>query len=157
MRRNGSRPLRRCLHWIGLGRAKTENRTDYWLLEHLSSISRNGRPTVENICRSLGEQAARTLSHLRCNYKPLEVVLAGYHRNNRYFRATVSNMKVNKEGFMEVVRERFVSDVRWFYPWSPKPELYVAGAVPAFQASDPTAKALKTCRDKVVQYLKVNH
>jgi hypothetical protein len=66
-------------------------------------------------------------------------------------------MKVNKEGFMEVVRERFVSDVRWFYPWSPKPELYVAGAVPAFQASDPTAKALKTCRDKVVQYLKVNH
>jgi hypothetical protein len=95
-----------------IGRAKIENRTDYWLLEHLGSISRNGIPTVEKICRSLGEQATRTLSRLLGNYKPLEVVLTGYDRYNRSFRATVSNMKVNKAGFLEVVRERFVSDVR---------------------------------------------
>ncbi len=140
-----------------IGSARTENRTDYWLLEHLGSITRNKRPTVENICRSFSEQATRTLSHLPGTFKPLEVVLAGYDLNNRGFRATISNMKVNEEGFVEVVRKRFVSDVRWFYPWSPKPELYVAGVVPAFQANDPVARALKTCRDKVVQYLKVNH
>ena len=95
-----------------IGRAKIENRTDYWLLEHLGSISRNGIPTVEKICRSLGEQATRPLSRLLGNYKPLEVVLTGYDRYNRSFRATVSNMKVNKAGFLEVVRERFVSNVR---------------------------------------------
>jgi hypothetical protein len=32
----------------------------------------------------------------------------------------------------------------------------VSGAVPAFDASDPKAKALRTGRDKVVQYLKAN-
>ena len=140
-----------------IGSMRTENRIDYWLLERLGSITRNGRPTIENICRSFAEQATRTLSRLPGNYKPLEVVLAGYDRNNRAFRATVSNMKVNEEGFVEVVRKRLVSDVQWFYPWSPKPELYVAGVVPAFEANDATARALKTCRDKVVQYLKVNH
>ncbi len=140
-----------------IGHARIENRIDYWLLEHLGSISRKGTPTVESICRALGEEASRALARLHGNYKPLEVVLTGYDRNNRSFRATVSNMKVNDQGFLEVVRERFVSKVRWFYPWSPKPEICVAGVVPAFEASDPTARALKTSRDKVVQYLKANY
>lgn len=138
-----------------IGREKPENRTDYWLLEHLGSIARDGEPSVEHICRSLCQQADRTLSRLRGDFKPLEVILAGYDQKNRCFRATVSNMKVNDSGFVEV-RDHFVSDVQWFYPWSPKPVIYVAGALPVFEGNDPTAKALKTSREKMVQYLKVN-
>jgi hypothetical protein len=137
-----------------IGRAITENRTDYWLLDQLGSIARDGQPSVENICRSLSERAVNALSRLR-GFKGLEVVLAGYERKNVAFRAAVSNMKVNKKGDLEV-RDRFTSDVRRFHPWSPTPEIYLAGAVAAFEATDPTAKALKVSRDKVVRYLKVN-
>lgn len=63
-------------------------------------------------------------------------------------------MRVNSSR-LEVL-DRFVSDVQRFYPWSPKPNMYVAGATVTFEAKDPTAKALTVCRDKVVQYLKVN-
>lgn len=139
-----------------IGRETTENRTDYWLLDHLGAIARDGAPSVERICRSLGDRAGRALSRLRGDFKPLGVVLVGYDHKNRSFRATVSNMKVNEGGFVEVVRDHFVSDVRWFYPWSPKPEVYVAGAVPVFEAKDPKARALKASREKVLQYIKAN-
>lgn len=139
-----------------IGREEMENRTDYWLLDRLGNITRNGEPSVERICRSLADEAQRALSRLRGAFKPLEVVLVGYDRKNRSFRAVVSNMQVNKAGFVEVVRDRFTSDVRWFYPWSPKPEVYVAGAVPVFEAGDAKANALKVSRDKVLQYLKTN-
>lgn len=68
-----------------IGRAITENRTDYWLLDQLGSITRNGEPSVETICHSLGERAASTLSRLR-GFEGLEVVLAGYERQKRCFR-----------------------------------------------------------------------
>lgn len=140
-----------------MGSTRTENRIDYWLLDQLGSITRDGRPTVEKICSVLGERAADALSKLRGDgFKGLEVVLAGYDRKNITFSATVSNMKFNSEGFFVDLREHFVSDVRWFHSWSPRPQLYVIGNLPAFQASDPTANALKNCRDKVVEYLKAN-
>jgi hypothetical protein len=138
-----------------IGRAIADNRTDYWLLDQLGSIARNGKPRVENICRSFSEQAANRLSRLH-GFTGLEVILAGYERKNVAFRATVSNMRVNKKGSLEV-EDRFHSDVRRFYPWSPKPEMYVAGNVAAFEAEDPTAQALSVNRAKVVQYLKANH
>lgn len=138
-----------------IGKERIENRTDYWLLEQLGSITRSGTPSVDGICRSLGQVASTALSRLRGNYKPLEVVFAGYERNNIAFRATVSNMKVNKRGHIET-RDRFTSDVRRFYPWSPKPEMYVAGASAVFDANDRTSKALGINRDKVIQYLKAN-
>jgi hypothetical protein len=129
-----------------IGSEKTDNRTDYWLLDHLGSITRYGDRRAESVCRSLCEQATRALSRLRGNNKPLAVVLAGYETGNVAFRAVVSNMKVNKAGNLEI-RDRFNSDVRRFYSWSPKPEMYVAGAVAAFESKDPTAKALKINRD----------
>ena len=64
-------------------------------------------------------------------------------------------MRVNKKGCLEV-RDRFDSDVRRFYPWSPKPEMYVAGAVAVFEAKDPAAQALNINRAKMVQYLEAN-
>jgi len=57
-----------------IGAEKLDNRTDYWLLDHLGSITRYGELSVENICRALGEHAAQALSRLRGNYKPLEVI-----------------------------------------------------------------------------------
>lgn len=139
-----------------IGAEREENRTDYWLLDHLGSITRYGEPSVESICRSLGEHAAKALSRLRDSHKPLEVVLVGYDRSNRAFRATVSNMRVNEQGFIEVIRKRFISDVRWFYPWSPTPEMYIAGCTPAFEANDPQARALKNARERVLQHIKTN-
>jgi hypothetical protein len=138
-----------------IGPERIDNRTDYWLLDHLGSITRYGEASVEKICRSLGNDAARALSRLRGNYKPLEVVLAGYERNNIAFRAVVSNMRVSKTGTLETL-DRFRSDVRRFYPWSPKPEMYTAGATAVFEAEDSTSKLLKTNRGKMVQYLKAN-
>ena len=138
-----------------IGSEKIDNRTDYWLLDHLGSITRYGDRRVESICRTLGDHSAQALSRLRGSYKPLEIVLAGYEKNNVAFRAIVSNMKVNQQGMLEV-RDRFTTDIRRFYPWSPTPELYVAGATVTFEANDPTARALKTNRSKVVQYLKAN-
>lgn len=138
-----------------IGRVTEDNRTDYWLLDQLGSISRNGQPSVEQICRTFEERATHTFSRVRPR-KPLEVVLAGYDQNNRSFRATISNMRVNHQGFVEVVRDRFISDVRWFYPWSPKPKMYLTGTVRAFQAHDPTARALKNGLDRTLQHLKVN-
>lgn len=139
-----------------IGSEKMDNRTDYWLLDHLGSITRYGDRRVESICRSLVQQATRALSRLRGNYKPLEVVLAGYEKNNVAFRAIVSNMRVNQQGRLEI-RDRFTTDIRRFYPWSPTPEIYIAGATVTFEGDDPTAKALKVNRKKVVQYLKTNH
>lgn len=138
-----------------IGSEKIDNRTDYWLLDHLGSITRYGDRRIESICRSLCEQATRALSRLRGNYKPLEVVLAGYEKNNVAFRAIVSNMRVNQQGRLEI-RDRFITDIRRFYPWSPTPELYVAGATVTFEANDPTARALKANRKRVIQYLKAN-
>lgn len=78
-----------CASYTGLafiGRERPDNRTDYWLLEQLGSITRSGEPRLENICRALGERAANVLSRLR-GFKGLEVVLAGYEQKNVAFRA----------------------------------------------------------------------
>ena len=138
-----------------IGSEKLENRTDYWLLDRLGSITRYGDRRLESICRSFCEQATRDLSRLRGSYKPLEVVLVGYDKSNVAFRAVISNMKVNKQGRLEI-QDRLRSDTRRFYPWSPTPEIYIAGATVTFEANDPTARALKANRDRVVRYLKTN-
>jgi hypothetical protein len=137
-----------------MGSEKIDNRTDYWLLDHLGAITRYGDRRVESICRSLNERATSALSRLRGSYRPLEVVLAGYEKKVA-FRAIVSNMKVNRQGNLEI-RDRFRSYVRRFYPWSPTPEIYVAGAAIAFEADDPMARALKANRNRVLRYLKSN-
>ena len=139
-----------------IGREIIDNRTDYWLLEQLGSITRAGEPSVNQICRALGDRVTFALSRLRGDDKPLEVVLAGYDRNNHAFRATVSNMKYDNRGFYVGSRKRFVHDVQSFHAWNPMPKMYMTGARATFEADDPTARALKTCRDKVVEYLKVN-
>ena len=138
-----------------IGSEKIDNRTDYWLLDHLGFITRYGDRRIENVCRAFCERATRDLARLRGSYKPLEVVLAGYEKNNVAFRAVASNMKVNEQGKLEI-QDRFRTDIRRFYPWSPKPEIYVAGATVTFEANDPTAQALKVNRNRVVKYLKVN-
>jgi hypothetical protein len=131
-----------------IGRVRKEDRTDYWLLDTLGSITRDGEPSIEDICGSLGERAGHALSRLEhLRNKGLTVVMAGYDRENRPFRATVSNMKMGTAP--SDVRERFLSEVRRFYPWDPKPDIHVAGAVAAFQAKDRHARALKRIRAKV--------
>jgi hypothetical protein len=144
-----------CAGYTGLayiGQVRNEDRTDYWLLEHLGSITREGQPGVEDVCNSLGERATTALAGLRVK-QGLKVVLAGYEGNNRSFRATVSNMRVGSDGSPEV-RDRFVSEVRRFYPWDPKPNIDAAGATAVFDAPDRHAKALRRIRDKVAKHIK---
>ncbi len=136
-----------------LGHLRREDRTDYWLLDNLGRITRDGEPSIEQICNSLGDCAAHALSRLgHHKNKGLTVVMAGYDRDNRPFRATVSNMRMGKNPLE--VRERFVSDVRRFYPWDPKPDVHIAGAVAAFDAKDSYARALKRIRVKVEKHMR---
>lgn len=78
--------------------------------------------------------------------------MAGYDRDNRPFRATVSNVWPGNGGLK--ARERFVSDVRTFYPWDPKPDIHVAGAIATFEAKDNYARALKKIRTKAVKHMR---
>ncbi|MBA2713878.1 MAG: hypothetical protein H0U55_10060 [Rubrobacteraceae bacterium] len=130
-----------------------ESRTDYWLLDALGDITRYGQPRIESICDSLGDRAARTLSRLAVANKGLTFVMAGYEGDDhRPFRATVSNMKSG--GDPSGARERFVSDVRRFYPWDPKPDIHIAGAVAAFESKGSYGRALKRLRLKVEKHLR---
>lgn len=136
-----------------VGRRKEENRTDHWLLDALGDITRNGQPRIESICDSLGDRAARTLSALTVANKGLTFVMAGYEGDDhRPFRATVSNMRPS--GDPSDARERFVSDVRRFYPWDPKPDIHIAGAVAAFESRGSYGRALKRIRLKVEKHLR---
>lgn len=79
-------------------------------------------------------------------------VMAGYERDNRRFRATVTNTIV-ANGEM-ATQDRLVSEVRRFYPWDRPPDIHVAGAAAAFEAKDKHARALAKLRDIVVKHLR---
>ena len=138
-----------------LGRKKEENRTDRWLQKQLGSITRDGEPDLETICKLLSERATNAMSRLlgpRKN-KGLKVMLAGFDNKNRPFRATVSNIKFSSYDVFDV-RDRFVWDVKRFHSWSPLPDIDVAGAVGAFEAEDKDAKRIKNIQKWVTRHLR---
>lgn len=141
------------LAYIG-GRAREDHRTDYWLVENLGEIMRDGEPSLEDICSAIGERAASALSRLPSNVRgaPLTFVMAGYDRENRPFRATITNTRAGS-GVM-ATRDRFISDVRRFYPWDRRPDIHVAGAVAVFEAKDKYARALAKVRTTVVRHMR---
>lgn len=141
------------LAYIG-GRAREDHRTDYWLLENLGEITRDGEPSLEEICSAISERAASALARLPSNVRrvPLTFVMAGYDRENRPFRATVTNTRM-VSGMM-ATRDRFISDVRRVYPWDRRPDIHIAGAVAVFEAKDKHARALAELRTIVVKHMK---
>jgi len=141
------------LAYIG-GRAREDHRTDFWLVENLGEITRNGEPSLEQICSAIGARAASAFARLPSNVRgvPLTFVMVGYDRENRPFRATVTNTRA--ESGVTVTRDRFISDVRRFYPWDRRPDIHVAGAVAAFEAKDKHARALAKLRTIVVKHIR---
>lgn len=148
-----------CVHfatsYTGLayvGGVRKEDRTDYWLVENLGDIARNGKARIEDICNALAERAADTLSGLAVENKGLTFVMAGYEGDDRPFRATVSNMR--RKGDPSDVRGHFISEVRRFYPWDSKPALHTAGAVAIFETKGSYGRALKRIRLMIEKHLK---
>jgi hypothetical protein len=135
-----------------IGRAREENRTDRWLQEQLGAICRSGEQSLETICESLSQRATDAISRLRGDQrnKGLKVVMAGFDRENRPFRATVSNIRFSSHDIFDV-RDRFTWDVRRYHPWNPMPDIDVAGAMGAFEAKDNHAKRLKKIRSTVAR------
>jgi len=135
-----------------IGSVRDENRTDRWLQEHLGVITRSGEPSLETICESLGQRATNAISRLRGKQrnKGLKVILAGFDRTNRPFRATVSNIRFSSYDVFDV-RDRFVWNVQRYQPWNPMPDIDVAGAVGTFEAKDEYAKKLKKIRGTVAR------
>jgi hypothetical protein len=138
-----------------IGREREEDQTDRWLADNLGSITRDGETGVERIADALATRATRTISRLRGErwMKGLKIVLAGYDRENRPFRATVSNIRFRSHDAFEVL-DRFGVRVRRYYPWDSMPDIDVAGAVGAFENRNPTAKAIKRNRKRVIELVK---
>jgi hypothetical protein len=51
-------------------------------------------------------------------------------------------------------RDRFITDVRWFYAWDRRPDIHVAGAVATFEAKDKHARALAKLRTIVIKHMR---
>lgn len=135
-----------------IGREREENRIDRWLQEHLGSIVRDGEPSLEAICEALSQRATKAVARLQgeMRNKGLKIVLTGFDRENRPFRATVSNIKFSSYDVFDV-RDHFVWDVRRYQSWNPMPDIDIAGAVGAFEAKDNHARRLKTIRSTIAR------
>jgi hypothetical protein len=137
-----------------IGRER-EDQTDRWLADNLGAITRDGETRLDHIADALAARATHAISRLRGEMwkKGLKIVLAGYDVENRPFRATVSNIRFRSHDAFEV-RDRFAVRLHRYYPWDPKPDIDVDGAIGAFEDRDSIAKAIKRNAKKVIELVR---
>lgn len=130
-------------------------RTDYWLVDQISSIFQSGNEDVLTVYKALQERATKAISRLRYKGRPvhpqgrgLTLVLAGYRTIEATtvpFLAYISNLNLDNSNPLHV--ENTFSRKGWMFDpraRADKQMIFVHGARVTFNAGDPAGA--KICR-----------
>lgn len=132
-------------------------RTDYWLVDQISSVFQSGNEDVLTVYKTLQERATKAISHLRYKRRPvhpqgrgLTLVLAGYRTIEAItvpFLAYISNVNPDNSNPLHVEstfsREGWMFDPRAL---ADKQMVFVHGARVTFDAGDSAAGETRRCR-----------
>lgn len=129
-------------------------RTDYWLVDQISSVFQSGYEDVLTVYKSLQERATEAISRLRYRGRPvhpqgrgLTLVFAGYRTIDAItipFLAYVSNVNPDNSDPLRV--DSTFSRNGWMFDPRARPDkqmVFVHGARITFDARDPAAEEIR--------------